>query len=205
MLLTSKNFPQVTKIPERLYFNQFDWEVTTSLSLGLSKSTYDINPEPDYGYYNSSNENSFFSESSLYIGFYILDGFSVEPEINFNFLTDNSSLSIIGNVSYTFSFPRKKNFLFIKIGYGKSGFSPSDYYSYNYEDEGLFESLDAGVFNASLGMKLVSSSTNAIRIELNYKRFNNSETFHDPYLLNQSQIDISTDAISLVFGYAFLF
>ena len=204
--LSASTNAQVMIIPERRNYNQFDWEVTNSFSLGMSKTSIDRGSSNEAGYYyNDPGENTFYSESALAIGFFIFDGLSVEPEIDFNFLTDEASVSIIGNLCYTLSIPRKNIYPYFKIGYGISGFESNNYYYYDSDTGGLFESLESGVLSSSIGLKIVNSSTNAFRLELNYKRFNNSVSFFDTFYQSTQQYDISTDAISIVFGYSFLF
>jgi hypothetical protein len=197
---------QVRKISDRQFYNQLDCEVSTSIATGISKATTDISPSyPGGSSYTQSADQSFYLEFSLLVGFFILDGLSIEPQIDLNLLTSNSyydsenpSLSIIGNICYTLSILKKNIHPFIKIGYGISSIGAS-----RYNTEGLFESLDSKVLNASIGLKIVIPASNAIRIELNYKRFSNS--YSNSYYGNSPQFDVLTEAIAIIFGYSFLF
>ena len=124
---------QVINISERQKFQQFDWECAALFSIGLS-STSSENSTQSY-YSHGSGNDEFYSEISLALGFFILDGLSIEPEIQYNFFSGDATLSVIGNVSYTFNIPGKNIYPFIKIGYGKSGYTA---YGYNFYGNSYF-------------------------------------------------------------------
>ena len=202
IFLSSSLNAQIINISERQYFKQFDWEVTSSIALGLSGTSIE-NTLPDYYGYGSGNEE-FYSEISLSLGFFILDGFSFEPELDYNFFSDDATFSLIANVSYTINIPRKSIYPYFKVGYGKSGYTA---YNYGYSpdnSEGLFESLDANVINAGAGLKIIQSSTFAMRLELNYKYINYNQTIVTPYT-DSYDMSAKTSVLSLKFGGSFLF
>jgi len=203
-LLIAPITAQVKIIPERQNFNQFDWECSISTSLGISKTSSKSSYENGINYL--SDDKSAYSEFILSIGFFILEGLSIEPEINFSDYFSNPYISLIGNVCYTLNIPRKNIYPFAKIGYGISGFNKDEYYyGYNDETNGLFGSLDAKVISASLGIKYISSSTIAYRLEVTYKNFSNSYSVLEPYNQYTQQFDISRETIAIIFGVSFLF
>ncbi|MEJ2196827.1 MAG: hypothetical protein P8X73_18485 [Ignavibacteriaceae bacterium] len=201
IFITTSLSAQVINITDRQKFKQFDWECNTSLSIGLSSKSSESSSQ--YYYSNNSGNGEFYSEISLALGFYILDGLSIEPEIEYNFFEGDATLSLIGNVAYTLNLPGKKIYPFFKIGYGISGYSA---YGYNYYERssGLFESLNAKVINAGIGLKIVQSSLFAMRIELNYK---NIRYAHSQEVLYDGSYDISTNtsALSIKIGGSFIF
>jgi hypothetical protein len=200
ILLISSLSAQIKNISERQYFRQYDWEVTSSVAIGLSQTTSESN-SPNY-YSNGSGDEQFYSEISLSLGFFILDGLSVEPELDYNFFSDDASFSILANVSYTLHIPKKNIYPFFKVGYGKSGFT--GYYGYYPENsEGLFESLDANVINASAGLKIIQSSSFAMILELNYKYITFNQTVSGEYI-EAHEVDTKTSLLSIKIGGSFL-
>lgn len=203
ILLTTSLTAQVKNISGRQKFQQFDWECAVAFSIGLSSTSFESSEQNYYG--NGNGDSEFYSEISLALGFFILDGLSIEPEIEYNFFEGDATLSLIANVAYTFNIPRKKIYPFIKVGYGISGFTVYRYYYYG-GTNGLFESLDAKVINAGAGLKIVQSSSFAMRIELNYKNISYTQSQDDPYdLSNDYEISTNTSALSIKIGGSFLF
>ena len=202
IFLTTSLTAQVKNISERQKFKQFDWECTASLSLGLS-STSTESSEQNYYNYGSGN-GEFYSEISLALGFFIIDGLSFEPELDFNFFSGDATLSVIANVSYTINIPRKNIYPFFKVGYGISGYTAYDYGYYPEDSEGLFGSLDANVISAGAGLKIVQSSSMAWRLELNYKNISYTQSPNYPYM-EPYDISLSTSVISIKIGTSLLF
>lgn len=201
IFLVSSLSAQVKNISEIQYFRQFDWEVASSFAIGLSKTTYESTSQNYYG--NGSGDEQFYSEISLAIGFFILDGLSIEPELDYNFFSDDASFSIIANIAYTLHIPKKSIYPFFKVGYGKSGFTGNYYSSYPENSEGLFGALDANVINASAGLKIIQSSSFAMLLELNYKYITFNQTVNTDYAEPYS-VDTKTSALSIKIGSSFL-
>ena len=201
IFLTSSLTAQVKNISDRQKFQQFDWECAASLSIGLSSTSTESSTQNYYG--NNSGNGEFYSEISLALGFFILDGLSIEPEIEYNFFEGDATLSIIGNISYTINIPRKKIYPFFKVGYGISSYTVYRYGYYGGSND-LFESLDAKIINVGAGLKIVQSSSFAMRLELNYKNISYAQSQDDPYN-GPDDISTSTSALSIKFGGSFLF
>ena len=203
-LLTAASFSQIKRIEDRGKFLQGDIEVTSSSIMGISRTT----GETTFSGITSefSGENEFFWEIGLAIGVYVIDGLSVEPEFNINFIESETAFSIIGNVLYTFHIPRKTIYPFLKAGYGVSSLNSRSSYNYFGErSEGLFESLNGNVFCGGFGLKIIYSQTTVMRIELNYKYFTNEFSEQDFFNNETQTYKYATSALSIVFGFAILF
>ena len=201
VILISSLSAQVRNISERQYFNQFDWEVASSVAIGLSQTTYESTPQNYYG--GGSGDEQFYSEISISIGFFILEGLSIEPELEYNFFQDDASFSMIANISYTLHIPKKSIYPFFKVGYGKSGFTGYYYGYYPENSEGLFESLDANVINTSAGLKIIQSSSFAMILELNCKYITFNQTVSTDYI-EPYEVDTKTSSLSIKIGGSFL-
>ncbi len=115
LLIISTCNSQVKVISGRPLYKQGNFEFSFSANVGESsqkvKDVYSY-----YDYYDSSYHlnNYEHSDGALYvqvgasIGYYLIDGLSVEPELNLNIPFGQTSISLIGNLCYTFSVPKKK-------------------------------------------------------------------------------------------------
>jgi hypothetical protein len=208
-------FPQVREIESRSYFKQGDVEFNFSTNIGVGFSTSnDFQTTQNISPYDSS----YFEYSSKYsdrpfnllftasIGYCIIDGLSIEPELDINLITDaETSISLIGNLTYNFNIPRKTTFPFIKLGYGLSNYY-SDYYYYGYQNESSGNSLDTRVFNAGAGLKFLYSSGMALKLEINFKNYNysKSSSYTNEYSESTYKVDNDMNVISLSLGFSIL-
>lgn len=216
LLLILNIYPQVREIESRTYFKQGDIEANVSTNLGVGFSTSNVtNTYQSYNYYDSSyHTDTYKSEYSdrpfnflitASLGICIIDGLTVEPELDLNLITDNEvSISILGNLAYNFNISKKNTFPFIKIGYGVSNYF-SDY-NYNYSSGSGNNTLGTQVFNAGAGLKLVYSSGMAMKLEINYKHYSysNSYSYSDQYTQNSYETDTGVDALTLSIGWSIL-
>jgi hypothetical protein len=207
-------FPQVREIESRSYFTQGDVEFNFSTNLGVGFSSSNIfqtiqNFYPyDSSYYEYSSQQSDREFNLLFtasFGYCIVDGLTIEPELDINLVTDNeTSISLIGNLTYNFNIPRKNTYPFIKLGYGLSNYYSDSHYGYSNESGG--SSLDTRVINAGAGLKFLYSSGMALKLEINFKNYNYSTTssYTDQYYLNAIQLDGDMNVISLSIGFSIL-
>jgi len=203
-------YPQVSEIESRSYFNQGDIEVNFSTNIGVGFQSVESSNSTDYNpdYYQYGDRPFIFLISAA-IGVCIIEGLTVEPELDINLITDAEvSTSILANFIYNFNIPRKKIYPFLKLGYGFSNYIPDYYYNSSNDN-----SLNTGVFNAGAGLKIVYSSGMAIKLEINYKQYN-STTSVNYYYYNEYTYEGETrveDLSSLVgtltlsLGYSILF
>ena len=208
-------YPQVREIESRSYFKQGDVEFNFSTNLGVGFSTSNVfqttqNFSPyDSSYYEYSYNYSDRPFNLLFtasIGYCIIDGLTIEPELDINLITDDeTSISLIGNLTYNFSIPRKNTYPFIKLGYGLSNYY-SDRYYYGYQNESGGNSLDTRVFNAGTGVKFLYSSGMALKLEINFKNFNysTSNSYSNEYSQSTYKIDNDMNVISLSIGFSIL-
>ena len=217
LFLISNSYCQVRIIESGTYFKQGNFEINFSTSLGAGFSKTNTTYTNEYvSYYDSTSySNVYNSEISsrdfllsftASLGYYFMDAISFEPEFDLNLLTyDDISISIIANLTYTFSTSNNKIYPYIKLGYGISNYV-SNYNNYN--DPGN-NSLDTQVLNAAFGMKQINFSGSSFRWELSYKYYShsNSYTYTDQYSYNTSITDVDSgiDVISFSVGYSFNF
>jgi opacity protein-like surface antigen len=180
------------------HFTKGSWELSLSGSIGSLGSSR----EYTYGNYSDENSDSkFYLQLSAIPAFYIADGLSIEPEINFLFSGSvDPSLSFLASLSYTFRIKNERFAPFIRAGYGISN-------SLQFPIQSGFlarvsESLDVTIINAGAGLKFLITDNLSFRTELNYRRFNQSEsggsygyTYEESYSLT---------SVSLLFGFSVL-
>jgi hypothetical protein len=200
IIFVSSSNAQVKNISERQYFRQFDWEVSTSIALGLSKTS--IESTSQY-MVNGGRDEEFYSDISLTLGYFLLDGLSLEPELDYHFFPNDASFSLIANLSYTLYIPQKSIYPFFKVGYGKSAYSGSDYGYFEGESEHLLGSLNSKIINAAIGIKIIQSSSFAMKLELNYKYLTSHKNVNE-YYVEPYEFDTTTSVLSIKFGGSFL-
>jgi hypothetical protein len=204
-LISSTGYAQVIEKLERQFYKQGDWEFGFSANIGgSSKKTKGTNT---YGYNDGSqpsiytydnNEKGIYTHLGISTGYYLIDGFSIEPELNLNFNFEGFSVSILGNLCYTFYFPQKNIFPYLKLGYGMSNNGDNS--------NGLFESLDFKTLNAGAGLKFMYFSSLALKMEINYRNLSGSNTYSysDQYSSSSSKYEITTSVISISIGISIL-
>lgn len=207
-------YSQVREIESRSYFKQGNIEFNFSTNLGVGFSTSKIiqstqNSYPyDSSYYQHSYETSdrpFNFLVTASIGYCIIDGLTIEPELDINLITDaETSISLIGNLTYNFNIPKKSTYPFIKLGYGLSNYGSSSYYGYSNESGG--SSLDTRVFNAGAGVKFLYTSGMALKLEINFKNFNGStiSTYSYDYTSTTTTTESDMNVILLSIGFSIL-
>ena len=207
-------YPQVREIESRTYFKQGDFEFNFSTNLGVGFSTSNVTQinhnfsQYDTSYYEYSYEYSDRPFNLLFtasLGYCIIDGLTIEPELDINLITDaETSISLLGNLCYTFNIPKKLTYPFIKLGYGLSNYSSDRYYGYPNESGG--SSLDTRVLNVGGGLKLVYSSGFAMKLEINFKNYNysTSSSYTNQYSKNSTKMDGDMTVISLSIGFSIL-
>ena len=163
-LLITSGYAQVNEKPERQFYKQGDWEFRYSSNIG-SISIQTIDPT----YYNYE-ENGIYLNIGIATGFYIINGLSIEPELDINLCSEGLSLSVLGNLCYSFYIPQKNIYPYVKLGYGVSN-DPK-----NTED--LFENLDFKTVNAGAGVKFMYFPDMAFVAEINYRNLSGSTTFY---------------------------
>jgi hypothetical protein len=205
-LIITSGYARVIDKSERQFYKQGDWEFGFSANIGISsvqtKGTY------FYSFYNpqsSTLQNTYENtEKGIYIhlgvstGYYIINGLSIEPELNLNLGFKGFGVSILGNLCYIFFLPQKNIYPYVKLGYGLSN-NPEN-------SNGLFESLNYKTLNAGAGLKLMYFPGTAFRMEINYRIFNGSysNSYSDLYSSSSNAYERTTSVISISLGISLL-
>ena len=154
----------------RAQFQQGDVELALSGTVGAWSTSYTFGQQT-----NSESRNVLML--GITTGYFLTDGFSVEPEFVFMAVEKQSpGHSILANVSYTYFGAESKVAPFVRVGYGISN-------SFSFMGNQSFlsrvsDKLDVTVLQAGGGIKVLVATGAAIRLELNYK--NQSFTREDP-------------------------
>lgn len=204
-LIITSGYAQVNEKSERQFYKQGDWEFGFSANIGgSSKKTKGTDT---YGYNDGSQSSTYtydYNEKGIYIhlgastGYYIIDGFSIEPELNLNLSLGGFSVSMLGNLCYTFYIPQKNIYPYLKLGYGLSNDAKNS--------NGLFESLNLKTINAGAGLKFMYFPGMAFKMEINYRNLSGSNTYSysDQYSSSLNNYKITTSVIAISVGISIL-
>ena len=188
-LLITSGYAQVNEKPERQFYKQGDWEFRYSSNIG-SIGIQTIDPT----YYNHT-ESGIYLNIGIATGFYIINGLSIEPELDINLCSEGLSLSVLGNLCYSFYIPQKNIYPYVKLGYGVSN-DPKN------TDE-LFAKLDFKTINASAGVKFMYFRGMAFITEINYRNLSGSNTFYEG-TPDSYTIESTSSIISVLVGISIL-
>ena len=160
----SSSYAQVNNKLERQFYKQGNWEFRFSSNIGnISIQTI----EPSKYIYT---ENGIYLNLGVSTGFYIINGLSIEPELDIISCSEGFSLSILSNICYTLYIPRKNIYPYVKLGYGLSN-DPKN-------SGNPFGNLEYKTINAGAGIKFMYFPGMAFLTEINYKNLNGSSTFY---------------------------
>jgi hypothetical protein len=198
LLIITSGYAQVNEKSERQFYKQGDWELCFSANIGSSSAqtkgtiveSYDDSSQSYYNYEN--NEKGIFLQLGVSTGYYIINGLSIEPELNLILYFDEISVSVLGNLCYTFYFPQKNIYPYLKLGYGLSD---------EHGDSYLSKSLSLKTINAGAGLKIMYFPGMAFRVEINYRNLNGSDGYSYSYpsytSSNTDETTISVISVSL--------
>jgi len=192
LLIITSGSAQVDLKSERKFYKQSDWEFNISSNIGRSSKQ----TKETYYYSYDRTEKGTFCNLGISTGFYIIDGLSIEPEFDLNLNSEGLSVSLLGNMCYSFYLPQKDIYPYLKLGYGVSN-DPEN-------QNGLFEYLKFKTINAGAGVKLMYSSAMAFRVEINYRTLSGSYTSY-PDTPNSYTTESTTSIISVLIGISILF
>ena len=150
----------------------------------------------------SGSYSSNYSDSKSYFyitvcpGFYVMDGFSLEPEIAILAVDKiKQSHYFLMNVSYTYVVPQSIIAPFVRAGYGLSNaVSLPDFLG------GLMQissNLDVKVLNLSGGIKFIVAKNASINAEINYRNHNYSKSSGSGNYPFSDEVTYSTAALLL--------
>ncbi|MDP3150854.1 MAG: outer membrane beta-barrel protein [Ignavibacteria bacterium] len=194
ILLSSTQFAQ---------YKKGQWELGFTGSVG--STTQSSKSSGTSGSYDNSIDTDFF-DISLLPGYYLLDGFSIEPEFGFFAIKDEKpSYNLIANLSYTFMFPYSSNAFFIKAGYGLG-----NAYALPMADEFLVRvsnKFDVTILNLGTGVKFFVGEKVYIRCEANYRIQSWQREYsysYPPYYYSNDKSEYSWKTLRLKVGLGIL-
>lgn len=183
-------------------FRKSDVELTFSGSFGAwetSSTSTGGSGTSSYSYTSSDSRN--FLWLSIMPGYYIADGFSLEPELSVLAIEKSPpSFFFLGNISYTYSIPESKVAPFGRVGYGVS--NGVTYPMFGNTPLKISKDLNIGVFNAGGGVKILLNSSIALRVEVNYRRFAWKDEYN--YSFGSSKNDNKQSTTAFNFGFSVL-
>lgn len=215
LLITLVNlYPQVREIETRTYFmrGDFNFNFASNIGVGFSNQTTKQIIQYTSPYDTTYSEYTFTSEGRPFIflvtasfGYCIIDGLTIEPELDINLSGDEASISIAGNISYTFHVTKKKILPFVKIGYGISNYYGSDNYSGGYDSRS--NAMDTKLINAGAGLRYLYSSGMALLFEINYRNYSSShlDSNEDYYYKTTKESEFNMYSLSITIGTSIFF
>ncbi|MEW6701182.1 MAG: hypothetical protein AB1298_00540 [Bacteroidota bacterium] len=181
------------------------WEI--SFIGGFARNTY----ESTYSYsYPSPYESTSKSSSSVIdlagtVGFFIVNGFSIEPEFRYTLIipengANGKMYSLIGNLSYSYLIPKKSYAVFARIGYGVSNgvpIAPPNTFILT-----VLEEKTNTILNAGIGIKFLLSEMVALRSELGYTSFSYSKETKNYGVTGYKR---NYSSLKVLFGFSIFF
>jgi hypothetical protein len=174
---------------------------TTEISVAGNIGSYSLKSSSNSIYYSgSSSETKNYLLLDLSTGFFVADGFSIEPEIGWFALEGiEPSIHLLGNLSYTMPNPTSKISPFVKVGYGLAN-------SMEFPGMGVIgrisDKMDVAVFNVGAGVKYLVASDIALKLEANYRKHSWSSSSNS-YGYSISN-DMTYSTTGLLFGFSVL-
>lgn len=154
-----------------------------------------------YEYSNSLGSNSdgrTYFNFSVTPGFFIADGFSIEPEIGFLAVERlEPALAIIPNLSYTYLLPESRVALYARAGYGLT--NSTSYFGALVKQS---EKMDIGILNVGAGTKYLITDGVIFRVEINYKRLSQEEDMN--YVGYSNSVKRTLENTRVLFGLSVL-
>lgn len=145
-------------------FEQGRSEVSFMGSMG----SYSYKEDATGSYPYSYSQSSYYLALSTIYDYYILTGFSLEPEVSLAWVERSKpGVYLLANLSYTQSIPGSPVALFGRIGYGVANSIEVPMY---FGSAGkVTDDLKIRVFNAGVGTKILINKYVLMRLELNYR------------------------------------
>lgn len=151
---------------------------------------------------STQSESSTYFNLSITPGYYVANGFSIEPEFALLAVEDEEPAQyVLGNISYTYRLPESDVALFGRAGYGVSN-------SIQFPVPGginlrISDKFDVGVLNLGAGVKYVIKNAVALRTEMNYRRHSwTTESFS--FFGGSFKSERTYTNIGLLFGFSVL-
>ena len=140
-------------------FEKGDWELGLTIMAGSYKETRESESQ------NWSYSANYFA-LSLMPGYFVLNGFSLEPEFNcYSLQNSDPTFQLLGNLSYTGWLPGHS-----AAWFGRAGVGTGNAYPFAGQTFSMWDADESiVVLNFGAGIKAPISRYAALRTELNYK------------------------------------
>lgn len=172
------------------------WELSLSGYLGMVKQSAEMSSP--YGSSKSEGEAQGYVLLAVRPGYYITEGFMVEPEILWTAQEDYPPcFAFSGNLAYNFNIPNTHLTPFILAGYGiGNGIPITHRLIYRSSDK-----LDINVLNLGAGLKIFVSEQIAVRIEYRNQSYSYSYEYSD-YYMGSYTLERTTTYNTVMFGFS---
>jgi hypothetical protein len=147
------------------------WEFSLATNVGSTSSSVTYTS----GEHTETNESDAQSYLGLDVraGYFVADGFSLEPEIYILAVDGMRPMFNIGaNAAYTFTIPESAVKPFVTAGYGIGNSNPMMQRLYQRSSE----AMDVPVLRAGGGLKVFISKQVALKVEYRYERYTQEAT-----------------------------
>jgi opacity protein-like surface antigen len=176
-----------------------NWELSLAGNLGSLQSSYEYSSSG--GGYSSNYSNGGDAQSymglDLRAGFFVVDGFSLEPEIYMLVVEKAKPAYNFGaNASYTASIPNSPVKPFVSVGYGIGNAVPLMQRIMGRSSD----DMDIPVLRAGTGLKVFVSKQVALKVEYRYERYT-SET-ESSYYSYKSTTKTTTNMHNILIGFS---
>jgi len=197
---------------KRLFVILFSLLTICVTNAQFRKDNFEVGLSGSFGGLNATNVNIYAQDYSTYnftflsafVGYYLFDGWSIEPEFGIFAVENNTPAQYaIANISYTKMRKDSPFAFFGKIGFGVSN---SLILTYNNEKSTIQnpDNFDTRIISLGMGIKYLVDNNIALRGEFNYK-FQNRSLIAGPVNGTMFSYDSKYETFSIAFGAALLF
>jgi len=174
------------------------WELSAACNLGSTSTSYESTSGGQTQ--SGSSEATGYFALDLRVGGYLVDGFSIEPEVYMLAVEkDLPSFNLGANLAYTFDIPESRLKPFVIVGYGIGNATPLMQRLLGRSSD----KLDIPVLRAGGGLKVFVSKSVALKVEYRYERYTQERT---TTYFNSSYTSKSTASYhNLLFGFSVFF
>ena len=181
-------------------FKSGNWELSFMGSMGALSSSAKTTSSIETQNKEYSSSHNYF-QLSLMPAFFVLNGFSVEPEVSIlSMQAASPAISFIFNLDYTFDTYEEFYAPFFRAGYGISN-------SFLFPlPNGMLnkvsDTFNVKIINAGAGLKFLLSKLVTFRSEINYRRYSYSENLFDGFA--DTKVEQTQSSFSLLLGFSIL-
>ena len=174
------------------------WEISAAANMGSMSSSYESSGA---GYSSSGSSDAImYFALDLRTGWYLVDGFSLEPEVYMLAVDEDApAFSLGANLAYTFNVRESPVKPFLIAGYGIGNAAPIMQRLLGRASD----KLDIPVFRVGGGLKVFVSKSVALKVEYRYEQYTRESTSNFYY--NSYTSTVTTNYHNLLFGFCVFF